>query len=76
MDKIRKALDIQSACNPRAVANTLATWLVEDGVTYGQPVPLHVRLAFGQLSFLLGQGLGPSFEDLNEAYKLLEGATA
>jgi len=72
MDKLRLAMSIQSACNPRAVANTntLTTWLVEEGITSGQEPPLHIRLVLGQLNYLLGQGLGPSWEDLNQAAQL------
>lgn len=69
-DKLRLAMSIQSACNPRAVANTLTTWLVEEGITSGQEPPLHIRLVLGQLNYLLGQGLGPSWEDLNQAAQL------
>lgn len=73
MNKLRLAMSIQSACNPRAVSNTLTNWLVEEGITSDKAAPLHIRLVLGQLSYLLGTSIGPSWEDLNEASKILEG---
>jgi hypothetical protein len=79
MDKLKLAMQAQGAVNVRALVGTLHTWLKEENIynDFHKEIPLHIRLLLGQVNFLLGQGMGPSFEDLVEAEKLLkEGAVA
>jgi len=76
VEKINKALDIQGAVNPRAVANLLRDWLIEEEVTFETTPSLQIRLVLGQLNWLLGNGLGPSMADLDEAHEVRRNAKA
>lgn len=78
VDKVKKAMDLQNASNPRPLAGLLHQWLVEDQVTMvgignDEAVPLHIRLVLGHLNFLLGKGIGPELSELEEGFKVIEG---
>lgn len=67
---IRKAYDLQGACNMRALAR-----LLTDMADNGAP-KLAMRLLMGHMQFLCGEGLGPSSADLDEAARLLSAKEA
>lgn len=74
---LKNALLAQSACNPLPLLAAVETWCREARAagTFdpGARAPLHVRLLVGQLSYLLGCGLGPTHDDLMEAHNLVHG---
>lgn len=52
------------ACNPLGIINTMAPAI--EGMSQDEArSSVHLKIVLGQLSFLLGESLGPSFETLD-----------